>query len=98
MGFRFLSQRVFPTQVDPVSLVSPVLAGGFLTTAPPGKSFSSEYGIRKVFASYGFVKIKYINICKEPRTMLEKYHLLCLAFISTSPSAKSCSLERNLGC
>ena len=99
VGFCFLSQRVFPTQrLTLVSLVSPSLAGGFFTNAPPGKPSSFEYGIRKVLASYGFIKIKYINICKEPRTMLEKYHLLRPAFIWTSPSAKSCSLERNLGC
>lgn len=30
---------------------------------------SSVYGVRKVPTSYGFIKVKYINICKGPRTM-----------------------------
>ena len=36
VSYRALLQRVFPTHIKPTSL-SPVLAGGFFTTAPSGK-------------------------------------------------------------
>ena len=38
VGFHFLLQGIFPTRgLNPTSLVSPALAGGFFTAAPPGK-------------------------------------------------------------
>ena len=49
----FLLHRIFPTPgMEPMSLASPALAGGFFTTAPPGKPFSrmltNKYGgVRK---------------------------------------------------
>ena len=41
-GFPFLTPEDLPNPgIEPVSLVSLVLAGGFFTTAPPGKPLTS---------------------------------------------------------
>ena len=38
-----LFQEIFPPQGSNLCLVSPASAGGFFTTASPGKAFSSQY-------------------------------------------------------
>ena len=43
--------------MEPTSLVSPPLAGGFFTTGPPGKlEVFSSFKIQETFTSYDFLK------------------------------------------
>ena len=65
----FLLQGLFLTQGSNPCLVSPALAGGFFTAAPPGKAVCSETTLIYTFVLSKFWKEKkrYLNLGEERR-------------------------------
>ena len=72
VGCHFLLQGIFPTQGSKQSLVSPALAGGFLTTAPPGKPIRVSILLQILFPCRVLHNIEHSFLCHT----VETFHMV----------------------
>ena len=88
-GLPFPTPGDLPPKIKPVSLVSPALAGGFFTTAPPGSPLILRQSVKEISNSWILSQILLASHSPCFTTLTETMHFRIMQREATAPICTS---------